>query len=77
MRYQSLVCALSVCLQNILYLFFLKTILMSNIEFNRNEDKMNILLSHLKQKADKVHEGGGKRKLRHNMQTANSLRGKE
>ncbi|MGP8214112.1 MAG: acyl-CoA carboxylase subunit beta [Bacteroidia bacterium] len=35
----------------------------TTIEFNRNEDKINMLLSHLKQKADQAHEGGGKKKI--------------
>src|ERR1700739_1735193 len=35
----------------------------TTIEFNRNEDKINMLVSHMKQKAEKAHEGGGKKKI--------------
>lgn len=35
----------------------------TTIEFNKNEDKLKMLLSQMKQKADKVHEGGGKKKI--------------
>lgn len=36
---------------------------MATMEFNRNEDKMNMLISHMEQKAGKVYEGGGKKKI--------------
>jgi len=32
-----------------------------NIEFNRNEDSMKLLLSHRQQKLDRIYEGGGKK----------------
>src|SRR6185312_3648657 len=35
----------------------------TSIEFNKNEDKMKLLLSNMKQKAEKVYEGGGKSKI--------------
>jgi acetyl-CoA carboxylase carboxyltransferase component len=35
----------------------------STVEFNRNEDKIKMLISHMKQKAGRVHEGGGKKKI--------------
>lgn len=36
---------------------------MATLEFNKNEDKMNMLISHMEQKAGKVYEGGGKKKI--------------
>jgi len=35
----------------------------TTVEFNRNEDKIKMLISHMKQKAGKAHEGGGKKKI--------------
>jgi acetyl-CoA carboxylase carboxyltransferase component len=35
----------------------------TNVEFNRNEDKIKMLISHMQQKANKVYEGGGKKKI--------------
>jgi len=35
----------------------------STPEFNRNEDKIKMLISHMKQRAGKAHEGGGKKKI--------------
>ncbi len=34
-----------------------------NIEFNRNEDKMKLLISDMKKRASKIHEGGGKKRI--------------
>lgn len=34
-----------------------------NLEFNKNEDKMKLLISGLNQKLDKVYEGGGKKRI--------------
>ncbi|HXB12668.1 MAG TPA: carboxyl transferase domain-containing protein, partial [Bacteroidia bacterium] len=33
------------------------------MEFNRNEDKVSMLISHMEQKAERVYEGGGKKKI--------------
>jgi 3-methylcrotonyl-CoA carboxylase beta subunit len=35
----------------------------STPDFNRNEDKIKMLISHMQQKAERVHEGGGKKKI--------------
>jgi len=35
----------------------------STADFNRNEDKIKMLISHMQQKAERVHEGGGKKKI--------------
>jgi 3-methylcrotonyl-CoA carboxylase beta subunit len=35
----------------------------ASLDFNKNEDSMQLLLSELKQKHDKIQEGGGKKKL--------------
>lgn len=35
----------------------------ATIEVNRNEDKLKLLISHMQQKANKVYEGGGKKKI--------------
>jgi acetyl-CoA carboxylase carboxyltransferase component len=32
-----------------------------NIEFNRNEDAMKLLLSDMRQRLQKIYEGGGKK----------------
>ena len=37
---------------------------MSNIEFNRNDDKMRLLLSKMKRKHAKISLGGGKNKIK-------------
>lgn len=34
-----------------------------NIEFNKNDDQMRLLISKLNQKLDKIHEGGGKTRV--------------
>ena len=34
-----------------------------NIEFNKNEDNMKLLVSELRQKINKIKLGGGKKKL--------------
>ena len=34
-----------------------------NIEFNRNEDKLQLMVSDLEQRLSKIYEGGGKAKI--------------
>ena len=34
-----------------------------NIEFNRNEDSMKMLLSDMRQRLQKIYEGGGKKAI--------------
>ncbi|GAB4380121.1 MAG: carboxyl transferase domain-containing protein [Salibacteraceae bacterium] len=34
-----------------------------NLEFNKNEDRMKLLISQLKQRLDKVYEGGGRKRI--------------
>lgn len=34
-----------------------------NLEFNKNEDKMNLLISAMQQKLEKIHLGGGKSRI--------------
>jgi 3-methylcrotonyl-CoA carboxylase beta subunit len=34
-----------------------------NLEFNKNEDKMKLLISNMERKLDKIYEGGGKKRI--------------
>ena len=34
-----------------------------NIEFNKNEDKMQLLISAMEKKLEKIYQGGGKSKI--------------
>src|SRR5436190_23650511 len=44
------------------YICFMKESKM-NIEFNRNEDAMKMLLGDMQKKLDKIYEGGGKKAI--------------
>ena len=36
---------------------------MNNLDFNKNDDKMRLLISEVKRKNDKIYLGGGKEKI--------------